>query len=144
MGKCNQIKLYMPLFKELLPTDERMPRQVTNRAESRPFLLKDICKRFQKQSETFISSAHSTPFPVSADNKKAASPLGESSSALVCHTDDCSGYPKWIASEGQTSAQVPHSVQASGLIEYLSPSEIAPTGHSSIQVPHAIQSSLIT
>lgn len=56
-------------------------------------------------------------------------------------TDD---YPRWIASEGQTSAHVPHSVHASGLIEYLSPSEIAPTGHSSIQVPQAIQSSLIT
>lgn len=49
-----------------------------------------------------------------------------------------------IASDGQTSAHVPHSVQASGLIEYLSPSEIAPAGHSSIQVPHAIQSSPIT
>ena len=45
---------------------------------------------------------------------------------------------------GQTLAQVPHSVQASGLIEYFSPSEIAPTGHSSIHVPQAIQSSLIT
>ena len=53
-------------------------------------------------------------------------------------------YPKWIASEGQTSEHVPHSVHISGLIEYLSPSEIAPTGHSSIQVPQAIQSSLIT
>ena len=53
-------------------------------------------------------------------------------------------YPNLIASEGQTSAQVPHSVHISGLIEYLSPSEIAPTGHSSIQVPHAIQSSPIT
>ena len=51
---------------------------------------------------------------------------------------------KLIASDGQTSAHVPHSVQTSGLIEYLSPSEIAPTGHSSIHVPQAIQSSLIT
>ena len=42
-------------------------------------------------------------------------------------------YPWLIASEGHTSAQVPHSVHMSGLIEYLSPSEIAPTGHSSIQ-----------
>lgn len=53
-------------------------------------------------------------------------------------------YGRLIASEGHTSAHVPHSVQASGLIEYLSPSEIAPTGHSSIHVPHAIQSSPIT
>ena len=52
--------------------------------------------------------------------------------------------PGCIASEGQTSAHVPHSVHASGLIEYLSPSEIAPTGHSSMQVPQAMQSSLIT
>ena len=49
-----------------------------------------------------------------------------------------------IASEGQTEAQVPHSVQASASIEYFSPSEIAPEGHSSIHVPHAIQSSPIT
>ena len=33
-------------------------------------------------------------------------------------------YPWWIASEGHTSAHVPHSVHISGLIEYLSPSEI--------------------
>ena len=52
--------------------------------------------------------------------------------------------PRWIASEGQTSAQVPHSVQTSGLIEYFSPSEIAPEGHSSIHVPQAMQSSPIT
>ena len=51
---------------------------------------------------------------------------------------------KLIASLGHTLAHVPHSVQASGSIEYLSPSEIAPEGHSSIQVPHAMQSSLIT
>jgi len=50
----------------------------------------------------------------------------------------------WIASVGHASAQVPQSVHISGLMLYLSPSEIAPTGHSSIQVPHAIQSSLIT
>lgn len=49
-----------------------------------------------------------------------------------------------IASLGQTDAQVPHSVHSSGLIEYLSPSEIALTGHSSIHVPHATHSSLIT
>ncbi len=53
-------------------------------------------------------------------------------------------YGRLIASEGQTSAQVPHSVQASGSIEYLSPSDIAPDGHSSIHVPQAIQSSPIT
>ena len=52
--------------------------------------------------------------------------------------------PGWIASVGQASAQVPHSVHMSGLMLYLSPSEIAPTGHSSIQVPQAMQSSLIT
>ena len=63
---------------------------------------------------------------------------------ISCHKNDFEYYPKWIASDGQTSAQVPHSVHMSGLIEYLSPSEIAPTGHSSIQVPQAIQSSLIT
>ena len=56
----------------------------------------------------------------------------------------CDYSPRLIASLGQTLAQVPHSVQASGLIEYFSPSEIAPTGHSSIHVPQAIQSSLIT
>ena len=50
----------------------------------------------------------------------------------------------WIASVGQASAQVPQSAHISGLMLYLSPSEIAPTGHSSIHVPHAIQSSLIT
>ena len=61
------------------------------------------------------------------------------------HTfSDCFYSPKLIASDGHASAQVPHSVQASGSIEYLSPSEIAQTGHSSIQVPQAIQSSLIT
>ena len=49
-----------------------------------------------------------------------------------------------IAPEGHASAQVPHSVHSSGLIEYFSPSEIAPTGHSSIHVPQATQSSLIT
>jgi hypothetical protein len=49
-----------------------------------------------------------------------------------------------IASLGQTSAHVPHSVHISGSIEYFSPSEIAPDGHSSIHVPQAIQSSLIT
>lgn len=49
-----------------------------------------------------------------------------------------------IASFGQTLAHVPHSVQRSGLIEYLSPSEIAPDGHSSIHVPQAMQSSPIT
>ncbi len=49
-----------------------------------------------------------------------------------------------IAPLGQASAQVPHSVHSSGLIEYFSPSEIAPTGHSSIHVPHATQSSPIT
>ena len=37
-----------------------------------------------------------------------------------------------------------NAVQRSGLIEYLSPSEIAPDGHSSIHVPQAIQSSPIT
>ena len=52
--------------------------------------------------------------------------------------------PGAIAPLGHTSAQVPQSTQASGLIEYFSPSEIAPLGHSSIQVPHATQSSLIT
>ena len=49
-----------------------------------------------------------------------------------------------IASLGQTLAHVPHSVQASGSIEYFSPSEIAPEGHSSIHVPHAMQSLPIT
>ncbi len=53
-------------------------------------------------------------------------------------------YGRLIASEGQTSAQVPHSVHVSGSIEYFSPSEIAPDGHSSIHVPQAIQSSPIT
>ena len=49
-----------------------------------------------------------------------------------------------IAPEGHASAQVPHSVHSSGLIEYFSPSEMAPTGHSSIHVPQATQSSPIT
>lgn len=49
-----------------------------------------------------------------------------------------------IASEGQTLAHVPHSVHASGSIEYFSPSDIAPDGHSSMHVPHAMQSSPIT
>ena len=53
-------------------------------------------------------------------------------------------YYREIAPLGQASAQVPHSVHCSGLIEYFSPSEIAPTGHSSIHVPHATQSSPIT
>lgn len=53
-------------------------------------------------------------------------------------------YAKEMAPEGHTSAQVPHSTQTSGSIEYFSPSEIAPTAHSSMQVPHAMQSSLIT
>ena len=53
-------------------------------------------------------------------------------------------YAKEMASEGHTSAQVPHSTQTSGSIEYFSPSETAPTAHSSMQVPHAMQSSLIT
>jgi hypothetical protein len=35
-------------------------------------------------------------------------------------------YPSWIASEGQTLAQLPQSMHISGLIEYFSPSEIAP------------------
>ena len=52
--------------------------------------------------------------------------------------------PRLIASEGQTSAHVPHSVHTSGLIEYFSPSEIAPEGHSSIHVPQAMQLSPIT
>ena len=52
--------------------------------------------------------------------------------------------PGWIASEGQTPAQVPQSTHRSGLIEYLSPSEIASDGHSSMQVPQAMQSSPIT
>ena len=37
-----------------------------------------------------------------------------------------SDYPSWIASEGQTLAQLPQSMHKSGLIEYFSPSEIAP------------------
>lgn len=49
-----------------------------------------------------------------------------------------------IASLGQTSAHVPHSVHKSGSIEYFSPSEIAPIGHSSMQVPHAMHASEIT
>lgn len=49
-----------------------------------------------------------------------------------------------MAPEGHASAQVPHSVHTSGLIEYFSPSEMAPTGHSSIHVPQATQSSPIT
>lgn len=49
-----------------------------------------------------------------------------------------------IAPVGHTSAQVPQSAQRSGLIEYLSPSEIASTGHSLMHVPHAMQSSEIT
>jgi hypothetical protein len=52
-------------------------------------------------------------------------------------------YSGWIASTGHTSAQAPHSVQISGSILYLSPSEIASTGHSSMQVPQAVQSSFI-
>ena len=52
--------------------------------------------------------------------------------------------PGWIASDGQTPAQVPQSTHRSGLIEYLSPSEIASDGHSSMQVPQAMQSSPIT
>ena len=35
-------------------------------------------------------------------------------------------YPSWIASEGQTLAQLPQSMHNSGSIEYFSPSEIAP------------------
>jgi len=53
-------------------------------------------------------------------------------------------YSSTIASLGQTSAQLPHSVQTSLLItKYSSPSEIAPLGHSSIQIPHDKQASVI-
>jgi len=53
-------------------------------------------------------------------------------------------YSGWGAPTGQTSAQVPHSVQASAEISYLpSPSEMAEVGHSGSQAPHAMQSSLI-
>jgi hypothetical protein len=51
--------------------------------------------------------------------------------------------PGWIASEGQTLAQVPQSTHKSASIEYFSPSLIASDGHSSMQVPQAMQSSLI-
>lgn len=48
------------------------------------------------------------------------------------------------APTGQTSAQLPHSVQTAGSMTYLpSPSEIADTGHSASHAPHAMQSSLI-
>jgi hypothetical protein len=33
------------------------------------------------------------------------------------HSSPIVSYPRWIASEGHTSAQVPHSVHTSGLIE---------------------------
>jgi len=48
-----------------------------------------------------------------------------------------------IAPVGQTSSQVPQSVQVSGFTLKMSPSSIAPTGHSPWQAPHAIQSSEI-
>ena len=73
-------------------------------------------------------------------NKKRGSFLGPS---LYCFCRR-NYSPGWIASEGQTPAQVPQSTHRSGLIEYLSPSEIASDGHSSMQVPQAMQSSLIT
>lgn len=76
--------------------------------------------------------------------KKMESPLRNSIYDSMTNISLVHYAGRLIASEGQTSAHVPHSVQASGLIEYLSPSEIAPTGHSSIHVPHAIQSSPIT
>jgi len=52
-------------------------------------------------------------------------------------------YAGWIASEGQASAHVPQSVQTSGSITKISPSEIASTGHSLMQDPQAMQSSVI-
>ena len=48
------------------------------------------------------------------------------------------------APTGQTSAQLPHSMQVSGLISYLpSPSKIASTGHSAAHAPQEIHSLLI-
>jgi hypothetical protein len=53
-------------------------------------------------------------------------------------------YSGWGAPTGQTSAQLPHSVQESAEISYLpSPSVIADVGHSGSQAPHEMQSSLI-
>jgi hypothetical protein len=49
-----------------------------------------------------------------------------------------------IASEGQTDAQRPHSVQSSALMKRLSPfSDIALTGHSDSHTPQLVQLSLI-
>jgi hypothetical protein len=48
------------------------------------------------------------------------------------------------APTGQTSAQLPHSMQTSGLISYLpSPSAIASTGHSAAHAPQEMHSSVI-
>jgi len=74
--------------------------------------------------------------------KKTGNPVGSPLNLLKTKVNRENDY-LWIASEGQTSAQVAHSVQRSGSITYFSPSEIAPDGHSSIHVPQAIQSSPI-
>ena len=91
------------------------------------------CRLDNKQQAAIISL---TPY----DTKKAARETRTASVVILNKMP----YPKLIASDGHTSAQVPHSVHMSGLIEYFSPSEIAPAGHSSIQVPQAIQLSPIT
>lgn len=92
-----------------------------------------------------MASAGGMRFPVSLSemckHKKAAAPQGVAACDNRC---GCFYSPGAIAPVGQTSAQVPQSTQASGLIEYFAPSEIAPAGHSSMQVPHAMQSSEIT
>jgi len=68
---------------------------------------------------------------------------------LLCIKKNGAIKPHWyytstIASAGQTSTQVPHSVHASWSMTYLSfPSEIACDGHSAAQVPHIVHSSVI-
>ena len=49
-----------------------------------------------------------------------------------------------IASLGQTSTHVPHSVHASASTTATSSSSMAPTGHSSTHVPHAVHFSAST
>lgn len=70
-------------------------------------------------------------------------PRFETSSSFL-HLIERRLYGSVIAPLGQTSAQEPHSMQVSGSMLYLSPSEIASTGQTGKHVPQATQLSSIT
>ncbi len=97
----------------------------------------------QRTVDTRFPSARAKLQSVCSNAKGRGWNYSTTAFCLSCQAFACF-QPRCIASEGHTSAHVPHSVHISGSIEYFSPSEIAPTGHSSMHDPQAMQSSLIT